>query len=269
MFWAIVGALLFVFVGIPLIIALFTGSIAIIWMHWDVILILGIIIFAIVAIGSGAKNRRDWSSSKNTSLSEIQEESRNENMQYTNVFPESESTILDTSLQSGNGFTLEELVNMGAVPVDSENCTREFGITICDLGSASTLSTDTIGGYRNVYSDGYMLACVNMLTGEAYSNTVGYVYASPNPSYCVSDFGTMYVDPIINVVQYSGQITKNDFYSPYMINYLYDTCVWSYADGNGPVNYVEVLGNIGPRSGYGVSAFCRNGQGQVDIYTYQ
>lgn len=154
--------------------------------------------------------------------------------------------------------------------MQSGKCVTEYGTKICDLSFSATPSNPNINsGYRDVYSDGNTLACVDMITGDAFSNTVGSIRASRNSSFCVSDIGTIYIDPDIQVSKYWGEITRGGFNSPYIVNFNYDICVWSYTDGNGAIPYVEILGNVGPRSGYSPTAFCKNGNNQLDIYSYK
>lgn len=136
--------------------------------------------------------------------------------------------------------------------------------TICDLSYSSSYYSEQ---YRDTELEGNSAACVDVITGESHEVSADNIRASSNASFCATDFGRVYIDPNVEVSKFYGAIRRDSYSSPYKINSSYDTCIWTYNDGNANIPYLEVLGNIGPRSGYNVKAFCRNGR-TLDIYSY-
>ena len=149
----------------------------------------------------------------------------------------------------------------------NEKCvTEDKDMKICDLSySDSFYSSD----YRNISVEGNTVACVNMKTGEVSQGDAGRLRATTTTAFCVTDWGYVYIDPTLEVTKHYGAITREDYGKPYKISQQYDTCIWTYSDGNGVIPYLEVLSNIGPRTGYDTKAFCVNGSSQVDIYSYK
>jgi hypothetical protein len=176
-----------------------------------------------------------------------------------------------TETTSSNVEPIEETAplikqNETATQANSKKCTTEDGdLTICDLSYSSSYYS---AQYRDTELEGNSAACVDVITGESHEVSAENIRASSNASFCVTDFGRVYIDPTLEVSKFYGAITRDGYSSPYKINGNYDTCVWTYSDGNGNIPYLEVLGNIGPRSGYNVKAFCRNGFA-LDVYTYR
>jgi len=149
----------------------------------------------------------------------------------------------------------------------NEKCVVEDrDLKICDLSFSSFPYTQD---YRDISTEGNSVACVNMTTGETSQGEVGKLRATTNPAFCVTDWGHLYIDPTLKVTKHYKTISRDDYNSPYKVPQVYDTCLWSYSDGNGSIPYIEVLSSVGPRSGYDEKAFCVNGQSQVDIYTGQ
>lgn len=147
-----------------------------------------------------------------------------------------------------------------------EKCVIEDkNIKICDLFYSSSINEEN---RRNIYVEGNVVSCVNTITEEVYSNKVGQIIIKVAPFFCVTDFGYVYIDPTLEVYKYYGNITRKNYDSPYKINKNYDTCLWSYNDGNGNIPYLELLSDVGPRTGYDVKAFCLNENKGVDIYSY-
>lgn len=168
-------------------------------------------------------------------------------------------TTLSTTYQESNSTKLLDSSN--------EKCIDESYIKICDL-KFSSHSDPT--GYRNVFLEGTNnAACVDMKTGGVIENSPSRIRASSNPSFCASDYGYVYIDPTLKVAKFYEKIIREGYESPYKINSQYDTCLWAYQDGNGAIPYLDVLSSVGPRSGYSVAAFCKNGTSQVDIYTFK
>lgn len=148
----------------------------------------------------------------------------------------------------------------------TEKCVTENGIKICDLKySSSPLSGIS---YRDLKLEGNKATCIDMTTGSFITNNIDSIRASSNPSYCASDVGYVYIDPTLIVNKYWGQIKRKGDTSPYLLEKSYDTCIWTWADGSGAIPYIDVLGNVGPRSGFDVKAFCKAGNNKVDIYTF-
>lgn len=145
-------------------------------------------------------------------------------------------------------------------------CSTESDIKICDLSSVvkSTNKNNT----RTVSFQANQIECINIVSGKNTESFDDSITIDNGNNYCVSDFGDLYVDPMIQIVKYYNQITRKNYNSPYMINTSYDKCVWAYDDGSGSVPSIEVLNNIGPDSGFDTKAYCKNGNNQIDIYTF-
>lgn len=150
----------------------------------------------------------------------------------------------------------------------SEKCVTEHDVKICDLKDSSTAITGNTD-YRSVLVGGNSASCIDMSSGNFITNSSEQIRAKISSSFCASDAGYVYIDPTITVNKYWGGIKRGGDSSPYTINKAYDTCIWTWADGNGAIPYIDVFGNIGPRSGFNVKAFCKIRQNQVDIYTYE
>lgn len=156
---------------------------------------------------------------------------------------------------------------MGCVPKNQNvtKCVVEDGdTTICDLSFSTSYYSEQ---YRDTTFTGNTAACVDVITGNTHELSAQNIRVSSNSSFCATDFGYVYIDPTIEVRKYYGKIVRDNYSSPYKINASYDTCIWTYSDGNGNIPYLKVLGNVGPRSGYNVKAFCKNNLG-LDIYSY-
>jgi hypothetical protein len=151
---------------------------------------------------------------------------------------------------------------------DTEKCVVESNVKICDLKYSSEVATDAFG-YRNVLLEGNSATCIDMDTGKEISNDASRIRAKTSSSFCVSDFGYVYIDPTIQVTKHWNEIKRKDYSSPYTVDKAYDTCIWTWEDGSGQIPYIGVYGNVGARTGYNVKAFCKNGINQVDIYTYK
>lgn len=237
MFWTIVGALFFFFVILPIILGLM--------MHkefWYFIAgTLGVLILIVVIILLKSKETPNFSDSLKTPYYNS----------YDKINP------------------LEETKNDTVAPIIknlNEKCvTEDVNVKICDLKFSSTVNTES--NHRNLSVEGNEVACVDMSTGEVSKNSIGSLRASLGPSFCATDFGIVYIDPTLQVTKQYGSITQKDYNSPYVIPRFYETCLWAYEDGNGQIPYLEVLGNVGNRSGFNVTAFCKNGDSQIDIYT--
>lgn len=181
-------------------------------------------------------------------------------------FPTTPNISYDTSYTQTNvSETNRENVITPVVKNLNEKCvTEDTDLKICDLKFSSNNNTN---GYRDLFVEGNEVACVDMSNGEVTKNGTDSLQASSNASFCATDFGFVYIDPTLQVTKHYGSIIQKDYSSPYVIPNFYDTCLWAYEDGNGSIPYLEVLGNIGNRSGFNVAAFCKNGKNQVDIYT--
>ena len=147
----------------------------------------------------------------------------------------------------------------------SEKCVTEHGIKICDL-KYSSKPVIGLPNYRNVTAEGNSISCLVVSSGDIITNNINNIRAKTDSSFCVSDFGYVYIDPNLVVNKYWGMIKRTGDNTPYTIEKFYNTCVWTWADGNGNIPYMEILGNVGPRSGYDVKAFCKNNNNEVDIY---
>ncbi|MEN9552099.1 MAG: hypothetical protein RI935_476 [Candidatus Parcubacteria bacterium] len=154
------------------------------------------------------------------------------------------------------------------VKYSSEKCVTEHDVKICDLKYSSKQRQD-LPLYRDVTAEGNSISCIEMNSGDVITNNINSIRAKTGSSFCVSDFGYVYIDPNLKVNKYWDLIERSDNSSPYKIQKNYDTCIWTWADGNGNIPYMEIFGNVGTRSGYSVKAFCKNGNDQVDIYSYR
>jgi hypothetical protein len=151
----------------------------------------------------------------------------------------------------------------------AEKCVTESGVKICDLSHSIQ---QTFGdGTRNASFTANAIDCVDVATGNQTQNQGNTVQVDGGNTYCASDIGAVYIDPTIQVAKYFGKIMKDSDSSPYYVPATYGTCIWTYADGNGAIPYMEVSNNAGPSSdtAFNVEAFCKNGSNQVDIYSYK
>ena len=148
-----------------------------------------------------------------------------------------------------------------------EKCVTESGVKICDLSHSVK---KTYGdGTREVNFEANAIDCVNIATGQSTQNQGNTVTVGGSDMYCASDYGSVYIDPTIKVAKYFNKISRDNYSSPFYVPSNYATCIWTYADGNGAIPYIEVSSNVGPSSGFNVEAFCKNGSNQVDIYSYK
>ena len=242
MFWAIVGALLFVFIGIPILL-----NLVVIKEFWyfvfGVIVVIGIII-GIILLSDGDSGSNTNYQNKNMSNSQ---QSFNPSNSYNN---KNENTFV------------------APVKNINEKCVDESYIKICDLKySSRDISTTE---YRDVLAEGNNATCVDMSNGTTINNVASRIRAKDSQSFCVSDFGYIYIDPTIRVNKFYGKIYGDNLEGPFKVPKQYDTCVWTYTGGTGLVSYIETLSNIGPRDIFNIAslaAFCRNDNSQIDIYT--
>jgi len=180
-----------------------------------------------------------------------------------NLTPIQETSFLPTTTVA----TEIQLVTILPPTNTNEKCvTEDSDLKICDLSHSSTLNT--MVNMRDVSLDGNYAACINLETGELTSNISSRIRAHPETSICATDFGSVYIDPSIEVYKYYQSITRDNYNSPHKTNRSYDACIWTYNDGNGNIPYIEVLSSVGPRYGYNMKAFCINSSSQVDLYTY-
>lgn len=147
-----------------------------------------------------------------------------------------------------------------------EKCVTESDVTICDL-SYNVISKNN--DQRTIKMEGNEIACVGPVTGYKNQIRSNTIVVADNEVYCASDFGSIYIDPTIEVTKYFNTIKRDNYTSPYYVPNKYSKCIWTYADGNGAVPYIDILGSTGPSSGFNVRAYCSNGVNQVDIYSYK
>ena len=149
----------------------------------------------------------------------------------------------------------------------AEKCVTESGVKICDLSHSVK---QTFGdGTRNVSFQANAIDCVDVATGAQNQEQGNTVQVDAGNTYCASDLGAVYIDPTIQVAKYFDDIKRDADDSPYYISSNYGTCLWTYDDGNAAIPYIKVSGSTGPSSGFNVMAFCKNGNNQVDIYSYK
>jgi hypothetical protein len=146
-------------------------------------------------------------------------------------------------------------------------CITDSGVQICDLSnSVKTLNKD---GTRVVSFQANEIDCLDVKTGKQVESESNSIKVDSGNTYCVSDFGDVYIDSTIQIAKYFNKIMRKSYNSPYYINTAYEKCIWTYADGSGSIPAIEISNSTGPDSGFDVKAFCKNGNNQVDIYTYQ
>lgn len=176
-----------------------------------------------------------------------------------------ESSVNTAPTNFGNTIKGGNTTASSASP--NEKCVIEDkGLKICDLSFSDSYYSSA---YRDILVEGNIVACVDMKTGAVTQGNAESLRATTNPAYCVTDWGYVYIDPSLNVFKYYGLITREDYSKPYKVPRAYDTCVWTYNDGNATIPYLEVLSNVGPRTGFSVKAFCNSGDSRVDIYSYK
>lgn len=182
---------------------------------------------------------------------------KNKNISNTSTIVESANNTYNTSaiIESNNHIW------------ESKKCVEENDLKICDL-SYNSFPVEGVDYYRDVMLEGNSASCINIQTKDIISNNISNIRASIYPSFCVSDWGYVYIDPTIYVNKYWNKIKREDYNLPYKIEKEYDTCVWTWIDGNASIPYKEVLGNIGNRGGYRPKAFCVLNDNTLDIYTY-
>lgn len=148
-----------------------------------------------------------------------------------------------------------------------EKCVTENGVKICDL--SYDVQATQLDGTRNVSFQANAIYCINTATGKQTQNQGNSIVVDAGNMYCASDIGAVYIDPTIRVAKYFNKIVRDSDSSPYYIPVSYEACIWTYADGNGDIPYIEFSNQVGPSTGYSVEAFCKNGDNQVDIYSYK
>ena len=168
---------------------------------------------------------------------------------------------------NNNTSTTSSIIESNKNMWESKKCVDENNVKICDL-TYNSFPIEGLNYYRNVMMEGNSATCINIKTKDIINNDIFNIRATTDPSFCVSDWGYVYIDPSIYVNKYWNMIKREDYNLPYKIDKDYDTCVWTWSDGNANVPYKEVLGNIGNRGGYDTKAFCVNNDNTLDIYTY-
>ena len=149
---------------------------------------------------------------------------------------------------------------------NNEKCVTESGIKICDL-SYNVISTEN--NTRTVKLDGNEVNCLNVVYNQKQNIRLDTITIGKEGTFCASDFGTVYIDPSLLVSKYFNQITKSQGSNNYLLPKIYDSCIWTYADGNARVPYISFGNNSFTTTGYDIKAFCQNGSNQVDIYSYK
>lgn len=148
-----------------------------------------------------------------------------------------------------------------------EKCVTEIGVKICDLSNSVK---KTYGdGTREVNFQANAIDCINVSMGKSTQFQGNDITIDNNNTYCASDLGSVYIDPTILVGKYFDKILRDNYNSPYYVSSNYTNCIWTYADGNGAIPYIEVSNNIGPSTGFNVKAFCRDSNNEVDIFSYK
>lgn len=149
---------------------------------------------------------------------------------------------------------------------NNEKCVTESGIKICDL-SYNVISTEN--NTRTVKLDGNEVSCLNVVYNQKQNIRLDTIIVGKEGTFCASDFGTVYIDPSLLVSKYFNQITKSQNSNNYLLPKVYNSCIWTYADGNARVPYISFGNNSFTTTGYDIKAFCQNSSNQVDIYSYK
>ncbi len=150
----------------------------------------------------------------------------------------------------------------------SEKCVNESGIKICDL-SFNVVATHP-AGTRTVKMDANKIGCVDVATGEKISSDFNQIIVDSGNTFCATDGGNIYIDSTLKASKYFGMISKNDGYVNYTLPFTYNTCIWTYNGGSGNFPYLDIMGSDGPNGDFfNVKAFCKNGNNQIDIFSYK
>jgi hypothetical protein len=143
-------------------------------------------------------------------------------------------------------------------------CVTESGVQICDL---SYNVTNTAGNTRTASMQGNEIVCEDISTDLSTDVKASTAGISTDPTFCGTDYGSVYIDPSISVAKhYGGILTGGD--GDYIVPSNYGPCIWTYDGGNGDIPYIQLGDYIGPdTSFYNVHAFCQSGANEVDIFT--
>lgn len=169
--------------------------------------------------------------------------------------------------QTGKSSSTQDASPTTSRQYPTEKCVTESDVKICDL---SYSIQQTFGdGTRNASFQANAIDCLNVATGNQTQNQGDTVQVDSGNTYCAADIGAVYIDPTIQVAKYFNKIMTNGD-GNYYVPTTYSTCIWTSAGGSGYVPDIAVSNNIGPMdSQYNVRAFCKNGNNQVDIYSYK
>ena len=143
-------------------------------------------------------------------------------------------------------------------------CVTEHDTEICDLSTTSHIPS-SVSNYRFVEPKGNAMACVGFELDIVDNDDTKTGLGS---TYCVTDIGNVYVDPTVEVKKRWGKIHREDS-GQYFVDPYYDICIWTFIDGDASIPDMEIHRNIGPNRGYEMKAFCRSGDNQLDILTYE
>ena len=183
------------------------------------------------------------------------------------------STIQNTPVTLGSIFASSTIIlnstnqnNNNSQPI-VEKCVTESGVKICDL-SHSVKDTNA-DGTREVIIDGNKADCMNVATGNTTQYQSNNITIGSNNIYCVSDIGSIYIDPTIQVGKDFNNIVYDKSNSTLSVSDAYKTCIWIRYDSSNNSNF-EISNNsvIAIDIPVFAEAFCRNGNNEVDIFTY-
>jgi hypothetical protein len=172
------------------------------------------------------------------------------------------------NLEQGNGgvFPSATYINSSfkKSPLSQKCITEDYDLKICDLYYNTSYYNDEI---RIVRFDEKDVICSRFPGATSFARNVipNIISLDYNLSFCVSDYGDIYIDPALFVEKFYGKIkSKDNFY----LERKYDVCVWTYTNGNAGISYIEILDQNGPATGFNFKVFCTNkNSNTISIYT--
>ena len=169
---------------------------------------------------------------------------------------------------SADGSTQPPVVSETVQPTPTSQyptgkCVTESGVQICDL---SYQGTSDGGGTRAVTMQGNEIICHDITTGLNSDIRGDSTTLNADPEFCASDYGSIYIDPTIDVSKYYGDIQSNG--QNYAVPSTESTCIWAYEGGSAAIPYIQAGSYIGPDLSYDqVHAFCQSVSNRLDIFT--
>ncbi|MEI6352390.1 MAG: hypothetical protein WCO35_00410 [Candidatus Nomurabacteria bacterium] len=207
------------------------------------------VVLVMFIIAFGIMSYKYFTSNKSSNLSEINQNTVNHNSSTT-------------PLSQNDNF--KSLI---------EKCVIESGVKICDL--SHNVKNTNPDGTREISFEANKIDCVNVSTGKSKQIQGNDITLDKDNTYCVSDLGSVYIDPTVKVGKNFGEIGEagtvtNGTYSSLLVPSIYKTCIWTF-DMTANDHVINISNNIGAQNAMdysNVRAFCKNGNNQVNIFTY-